>query len=157
MTCVHNVSDLPEKIVNRISVSEDGHWLWQGYISPKGYGKINFEGANRMAHRVVYTLLVGDIPENLQIDHVCRVRHCVCPAHLETVTTQENTRRGLCGKHQAAKTHCPQGHPLEAGNLAPRTASRSWRQCLTCTRERARIYRAKRRAARLPQPTEVTQ
>ena len=79
-----------------------------------------------LAHRVAYELQVGPIPVGLQLDHLCRVRSCVNPAHLEPVTSAENTRRGL----RAMKTHCPQGHPYAGENLLIRPTGQ--RRCRTC-------------------------
>lgn len=71
-------------------------WLWQAGISGNtGYGNIWWLGRTQSAHRVAYTLLRGSIPPELTIDHLCRVRHCVNPDHLELVTQAENNRRIL--------------------------------------------------------------
>lgn len=64
-------------------------WLWRGAIERQGYGV--FE--NRKAHRIAFTLIGGVIPTGLQLDHLCFVRHCVNPDHLEPVTAKENVRR----------------------------------------------------------------
>lgn len=68
-------------------------WLWRGAINPGGYGRIGEGSMVLQAHRVAYKLLVGPIPEGLHIDHLCGVRHCVRPDHLEAVTQAENNRR----------------------------------------------------------------
>ena len=71
----------------------DGCWMWTGAVATSGYGRIG-EGARTLqAHRVAYQLLVGPIPEGLHIDHLCRVRLCVRPDHLEPVTQAENNIR----------------------------------------------------------------
>ena len=69
-------------------------WMWDGWNSGNGYGKVWWEGKGEMAHRVVYELLVGPIPEGLILDHTCRNRGCCNPAHVEPVTTLVNTLRG---------------------------------------------------------------
>lgn len=89
----------------------------------------------RTAHRVVYETVVGPVPEGLELDHLCRNRGCVNPAHLEPVTHQENMRRG----HWGMKTHCPQGHPYEGDNLVRDGHSRICRWC--------RNHRGKKAAA----------
>lgn len=86
------------------------------------------------SHRHAYESLVGPIPGELTIDHLCRVRCCVNPDHLEPVTRGENVRRGEAGRVVAAmhraKTHCPHGHPYDARSVEPR----GWRRCRSCRR-----------------------
>lgn len=96
-------------------------WLWRGYIMPSGYG----QRQNRLVHRVAYEELVGPIPDGLQLDHLCRVRHCLNPAHLEPVTPAVNTRRGS----RATATHCRNGHEYTPENTRRPEGSRRCRQC----------------------------
>lgn len=122
----------------------EGCWLWMAGRQPNGYGRLRLDGKAVYAHRFAYELLIGPIPKGLQIDHLCRVRHCVNPTHLEPVTHRENTLRGeaITAIH-ARKTHCPQGHPYDAGNTY-REPLRPWgRACRECKRIRVREYRAK--------------
>lgn len=73
----------------------DGCWEWAGEKSHLGYGKLwRPNGLSRQAHRIAYELFVGDVPKGLVLDHICRNRVCVNPAHLEPVTQGENLRRG---------------------------------------------------------------
>jgi len=119
---------------------ETGCWLWIG-ATARGYGQIWVDGRTQPAHRIAYELLVGPIPEGLQLDHLCRVRHCVNPEHLEPVTNRENILRGVSIVPQnAAKTHCPQNHPYDDANTYYEGPAR-WRRCLTCKRERQRLAR----------------
>lgn len=75
-------------------VPESGCWIWTGELNRNGYGRVWRLGRRVMAHRAMYELLVGPIPEGLVLDHLCRVRCCVNPKHLEPVTVRENTIRG---------------------------------------------------------------
>lgn len=110
-----------------------GCWKWTGSRNPSGYGLLGVVGASGRqttmgAHRVAYELLVGPIPDGLEIDHLCRVRHCVNPAHLEPVTRQENMRRGS----KANQTHCKRGHALAGANMYKRSnGTRACRACLS--------------------------
>lgn len=72
---------------------ESGCWHWALSITPRGYGQARRDG-HQSAHRWVYSLLRGPIPEGMQLDHLCRCKDCVNPDHLEPVTPGENTRRG---------------------------------------------------------------
>ena len=72
----------------------DDCWLWTG-AKQKGYGAVQYRGRLHRAHRAVYTELVGEIPDGLVLDHLCRVPACVRPEHLEPVTQRENLRRGV--------------------------------------------------------------
>jgi hypothetical protein len=105
-------------------------WLWEGYTDPAGYGHARVEGKVVAVHRAAYEAVKGPIPPDLEIDHLCRVRNCYNPAHLEAVTHAENVRRGRGGEHWAAKTHCPQGHPYEGYNLY--INKHGGRVCRTC-------------------------
>lgn len=108
-------------------------WHWTGATS-NGYGRVRVD-VDRPAHRFAYELLVGPIPDGLVIDHLCRVRHCVNPAHLEAVTNAENILRGngFSARH-ARKTHCPKGHPYDEANTLIRADGS--RNCIACGRDR---------------------
>jgi hypothetical protein len=69
-------------------------WVWVGRLNRNGYGRVALGGREPMAHRASYEAHVGPIPEGLVLDHLCRVRCCINPRHLEPVTVQENTLRG---------------------------------------------------------------
>lgn len=144
------VFGLPERFWDKINVTEQGCWEWNGTLHRKGYAQCKLGGRTRQTHRVAYTVLVGPIPDGLDIDHLCRVRRCVNPSHLEPVTAAENNRRAARAKGRnarARKTHCPQGHPYDEANVY--TDPRGDRQCRTCRRERNREAAARRRAAQM--------
>jgi len=73
-------------------------WVWQHGKTPEGYGRKHTGGRTVYAHRYYYERVNGPIPDGLEIDHLCRVRECVNPGHLEAVTTTENIRRGMQAK-----------------------------------------------------------
>jgi hypothetical protein len=89
---------LPSNIRSRIIIDENNCWLWQGFITPTGYGYISFNYKQYPTHRFVYELLINKVDIKLQLDHLCRVRHCINPTHLEEVTRTTNVRRGLVAK-----------------------------------------------------------
>lgn len=130
---------LEEKVEHR-----GGHWLWTGSTTSNGYGKIG-AGEKRgwlLAHRVSYELFVGPIPTGLQVDHLCRVRNCVNPEHLEAVTHAENLRRGAGPPKKrpwSLKTHCKHGHEFTPENTKQEPGGK---RCLTCRR---RIDRERKR------------
>jgi len=98
-------------------------WLWTGPKLKDGYAMLSVNGTNVGVHKFSYEL-TARIPEGLCLDHLCRVRHCVNPAHLEPVTTEENIRRGELWKVSGAKTKCPAGHPYDAANTC---GNEKWR------------------------------
>jgi hypothetical protein len=85
-------SDLATKYVVDAA---SGCWLWQRMRNDRGYAYVNYGGKTCRAHRLLFELYRGPIPAGLTLDHTCRVRHCVNPAHLEPVTQTENRRRGV--------------------------------------------------------------
>lgn len=111
-------------------------WLWIASKFRNSYGQFRDEALKTVgAHQFSFRHFKGPIPEGLQIDHLCRVRHCVNPDHLEAVTCRENLLRGatITAEH-AAKTHCPQGHPYDGENTYHYEGTRG---CLKCRRSRA--------------------
>lgn len=77
-------------------------WLWTDALDRDGYGRVKIDYHNVMPHRFAYEMLVEFIPAGLTIDHVCRVRHCVNPAHMDPVTNAENVRRARFCERRAA-------------------------------------------------------
>lgn len=109
----------------------DGCWLWTAACNRDGYGAFSVNGRMVKAHRFAYEELVGPIPDGLVIDHLCRNRECVNPAHLEPVTHVENVRRGRPGDQNRRKTHCPMGHPYDDANTIHKNGRRFCRACRT--------------------------
>jgi hypothetical protein len=113
---MYDLSLLPPRVLDRIVFDGySGCWRWCGYRNEKGYGRAEVKGLPPTVHQITYTLLVGPVPEGLVLDHLCRVRDCSCPRHLEPVTAEENFRRGATGWN-GDKTHCPAGHPYDEVN-----------------------------------------
>lgn len=140
---------IPERIKASVKVDENGCWRWQLYVRSHGYGQIGVPGVGvRYVHRVAYEAWKGPIPDGLQIDHLCRVRDCCNPDHLEAVTCRENLVRGVgfTAKH-AATTHCPAGHPYDAVNTYVR-AGRGGRDCRRCRIAAHQRWRIKVRQSR---------
>ena len=101
-------------MVTRYVVNADGCWLWQGYINAFGYG-VNRRG---LAHRVYYQSARGPIPRGMELDHLCRVRSCVNPDHLEAVTHLENHRRSAVGKLTESQVIAIRRSPASIAELA---------------------------------------
>lgn len=121
--------------------AESECWPWVASVTSTGYGALGSGGRSEpkvYAHRVSYELNVGPIPAGLEIDHLCRNRRCVNPAHLEPVPHRENTLRGESPVAvNAAKTHCVRGHALSGPNVYLRPDA-PWRSCRECRRLRDR-------------------
>src|SRR5215471_12258201 len=89
----------------------NGCWLWTGSLHSGGYGQVWVNGGPKLAHRAVYEEVVGQIPDGLELDHLCRVRCCVNPNHLEPVTPRVNLSRcSAISTINSLKTHCDRGH-----------------------------------------------
>lgn len=108
-------------------------WVWTGCLK-NGYAQFNPGGDGGMvsAHIWSYKEFIGAIPKGLELDHVCRVRRCVNPFHLEPVTRTVNIRRGVAARNP--KGICKRGHPLDGKSAS------GWRYCLTCNRNRFKAW-----------------
>lgn len=124
----------------KLTESPSGCWVWSGSLTANGYGQIAMSSktigvvggpiVHFMLHRWMYELHVGEIPEGLDLDHLCRVRACCNPWHLEPVTRSENLSRGEVGRYKLQRTHCSAGHEYTPENTTrARDGSRMCRAC----------------------------
>lgn len=129
---------LPQRFVDKVELHPSGCWLWKGWTLSDGYGSFNVDSRKIKAHRFSYEGLVGPIPEGLHLDHLCLVKACINPSHLEPVTPGENVRRSH--EQKGPKTHCTHGHEYTADNtyLNPR----GYRECRTCGRQKVKARRS---------------
>ena len=135
---------------------------WPGNRSPEGYGRVMVDGAVKYVHRLTYQLHVGPIPRGWEIDHVCHGaalargecaagpcehRACRQPAHLEAVTSRENSMRGGHPLFSIARSDvCGRGHDMtDPSNAIQRSDGR--RRCRQCTRFTEKEWRARRARA----------
>lgn len=129
---------LIKSIRGKFQKMPDGCWIWTGQRTKYGYAvlQLTIEGRHSSfkVHRVIWTIKHGPMPHGLVLDHLCRVRPCINPAHLEPVTNRENILRGTGPTaRNAAKTHCLRGHLLDESNInwLPQYGSLN-RSCKTC-------------------------
>ena len=140
---------IPANLTEKVTIRGDC-WIFTGCLNSRGYGCIQHEGRVQLAHRVAYETAIGPIPGGLTIDHLCMVKSCVNPAHLEPVTLAENLRRSRANgraapplsARNAAKAQCRHGHDFDQVNTY--TTPEGHRVCRTCKRASDN-----RRAARL--------
>lgn len=116
-----------------------GCWLWTGGVSEKGYG-LSCGQIARGAHRAVWILLRGAVPENLTLDHLCRTPPCVNPDHLEPVTLQVNIARAYAAR--PPQPLCPLGHNNWRTGTKRGKPSRACRACDRARREAKRTLAA---------------
>ncbi len=122
----------------------NGCWLWIGAMFGSGYGKVALEKRTFYAHRISYEFVKGPIPTHLELDHLCRVRNCVNPDHLEAVDHRTNVLRSPLGfGAKAAQTECIHGHPFDSENTIIK--KNGTRACRACTKVWASESRRRRR------------
>lgn len=145
-----------ERLLDKAAAGPGGCIIWTGRLTRGGYGHTKIGKRNRPAHRVAYELMVGPIPDGMQVDHTCHNRdtecpggnrclhrRCINPYHLQPVTGAENQRRSphtIAGSN-ARRTDCPNGHQYDEANTG-----RRWnggRQCRKCRRQALQRYSAK--------------
>ena len=127
------VRPLRDRVFAKLEVQPDGCVLWTGNLTTTGYGQVRRprRGTGLAAvHRLMYEWFTGPIPDGMELDHLCRVKHCAAPAHLEAVTHAENLRRAPAyPRHNAVKTECPRGHAYDEANTYRSNGRRFCRQC----------------------------
>lgn len=116
---------------DQVEITPWGCWYWRGRLDKDGYGIFTLRGKNRKAHRVCFSTYFDQVRLPGTIDHLCRVRYCINPDHLDLVSMGENTLRGngITAKHRR-KHYCSNGHELTPDNIYSNGTGRS---CKICT------------------------
>lgn len=134
-----DVRPLSERLEERVHVEESGCWTWTGSLTTDGYGQLSVDGKKAYVHRLSYVAHVGPVPPGLQIDHLCRNRACVNPAHLEPVTQRENMLRGVAARNGM----CKNGHLVGDNVRIYVYGNKTLRVCLACKADRNSARKAK--------------
>ena len=127
---------------NVIPEPNSGCWIWLGSLNDAGYGRHRCRSLKtHHAHRTAYVLIRGAIPDGMTLDHLCRVRCCVNPDHLDPCTLKENVRRSPIFKGEMIAAGelalCPAGHAFTPENTR---IYRNWRHCRACHRARMATF-----------------
>jgi hypothetical protein len=141
---------LVQRVWSKVDIADPlGCWVWRGTRNREGYGLVSLGAEHNhrtgRVHRWVYEQARGPIPKGLVLDHLCRVRSCCNPTHLEAVTHTENQRRSRKGgfaRENAAKTECPRGHAFADHGYV----DQGKRRCRVCRNAWKRKYERAQRA-----------
>jgi hypothetical protein len=144
--------DEAERFLNRIRIDNNGCWIWTSTLNPKGYGIICLRGRYWATHRLLHEAMVGHVPAHMVTDHLCRVRACCNPLHLQVVTQAVNIRRADMpsgANHCNGRlTHCKYGHPFSGDNVYYyEVDGHVYRICRTCAARRTASFRRRQHAA----------
>lgn len=136
-----------DSILSKITKQSDGCWLWNSVTDRYGYGQFHLYGEDNKrrtigAHRASYQLFVGPIPIGLEVHHLCCVRRCVNPDHLQLLGRKDHARVTpvnpvsveKINAFHLSKTHCPSGHEYTEENTF--YSSHNGRRCRACHRNR---------------------
>lgn len=131
---------LPPRFWSKVNLfGPNGCWLWLGTPTAHGYARFYDSRTAAPGHRLAYEEMVAPIPDGMVLDHLCRTRHCVNPAHLEPVTPGENTLRGESPAAKAARrATCKWGHPYDEANTYIYKGRRCCRECNRLAARRAK-------------------
>jgi hypothetical protein len=142
------VTELSEKVRQFVVIDERGCWNWPRAKVRKGYGVVHYQRKQHYTHRVMYEAAKGEIPNGLQIDHLCRNTSCCNPDHLDAVSPKENTRRADAargGQRMLRRgSHCPHGHAFTNSNTY--VDQRGQISCRECRKRRHEEWAEKRRS-----------
>lgn len=138
---------LPDRFLEKITIDSSECWIWNSVKDAGGYGLFRVNGKWVKTHRYTFEMAGGTLNESLVIDHLCKVRECCNPHHLEQVTMGENTRRGNAVKNRKAQaatiTKCVQGHEFTPDNTYEYKGRRMCKACRASRRNVARDARRK--------------
>jgi hypothetical protein len=138
------------RVLLRSVISESGCWLYQGSLDSGGYSCLRIKKTNDRGHRITWEAINGPVPVDRHLDHLCRVRHCVNPTHLEPVEVSENVfGRAFWSTGFPRATHCQMGHKMTDENTYRRPGNQG-RQCRICIKRRTDKQSAKRKASLQP-------
>lgn len=139
MRIANKFETLESRFNKRIEIKDMGYLtpchVWVGLVNHDGYGHYNYYSSNLKPHIFFYEQKNGKVPDNLELDHLCRIRACCNAEHLEAVTHSENLKRGNWKNKN--KTHCLRNHEFNDENTY--ISKDGKRQCKTCNREKAKI------------------
>ena len=136
---------LPQRILSRIEkIPESGCWIWMGALRTGGYAHVSWGGKLVAVHRLLYEIEHGVIPAGLVSDHLCRVRSCVNPYHIELVSSRINILRGVGPAAKlAARSCCGHGHEFSEHNtyvVHESSRANPRRKCRACDLARGKKY-----------------